>query len=98
MNEVQNEVRKVDIEDAPRILIWMDGGLIQEVSGNRRAIELGVEVIALDYDVEGTQEEISTDRDGEELLIQPHRVYETGSNGRFLMEKYLLRSNEPEVE
>jgi hypothetical protein len=28
----------------------------------------------------------------------PAQTDETGSNGRFLMEKYLLRSNEPEVE
>ncbi len=69
----------ISVEDKPRVLVWLEGGLVQGVSGNQRAIDLGVDVVVADYDVsdydlEGTTHTIEHDLRGDSLLIVRHSL------------------------
>lgn len=54
--------------ESPKVLITMNGGLVQRIVGNERARNAGVRVIVADYDVEGVHpESLMLDADGDEL-------------------------------
>ncbi|MCE5361561.1 MAG: hypothetical protein JJ714_11465 [Acidithiobacillus sp.] len=84
----------MNVEDTPRVLVWLEGGLVQSVSGNQKAIDLGVDVVVADYDVEGTTDTICQDAHGDSLLIVRHDLDPLQEVGMDIIRQSLLPKEE----
>lgn len=71
----------------PKIVIHLDGGLVQSVVSDQAGIDFKV----IDHDIEGSQEGESQVIDGQEVIITQHDRAE--KNTRHVKEVFSAKSN-----